>query len=69
MFSKLFVRFNRADGNRYDFSARRLIVGPAVSNAAHMLRTNRCFIPGIEDQRDDFAELIGQTPGLTIRIA
>jgi len=33
-----------------------LIIGPAVSHAAHLLRADRCFVFRKKDQRDDLAE-------------
>src|SRR6185295_17852380 len=52
------VRFNRGNRNRDDFRTGCLIVSPAITHAAHLLRADRGFVSGIKDQRDNLASML-----------
>ena len=62
MLGKLFVGFNAGNRYRDDFGAGCLVIGPAISHAAHLFGADRRFVSRIKHKRDNFAAMIRQAP-------
>src|SRR5262245_19844927 len=68
MRSKTLMRCDRTHRDRRDYGARRFIVLPVIAHTAHLAGADWGFILRIEDQRHDFAVMIGKTPGFVVGI-
>src|SRR5438876_10176256 len=69
MLRKTLVRFDRVRRDADDFRAGRGIIIPTVAHRTHLPRANRRFVSGIEEQDDDLAAMIRQTPLRSFAVA
>src|SRR6266545_757350 len=68
MFGKLLMRFDRVGGDTNNFGARSRVVFPAISDRAHLPSTDRSFISRIEEQDNNLATRVLQTPHFAIAV-